>query len=79
LEKATKEGESPVTENSLKAAGKYINAHGMVGDLSICKGYIYNKYQDETGNYVEMAAWSETIEGLITEECRIVVKLPGKA
>lgn len=62
----------------LKAENKYINAHGMVGDLSICKGYVYNKYADETGKYVEMAAWSETIEGLITEECRIVVKLPSR-
>lgn len=62
----------------LKEAGKYMNAHAMVGDLSICKGYVHDKYYDETGHYVVLTGWAETIEGYITCECTFTVKLPSK-
>lgn len=62
----------------LKAAGRFMDHHAMAGDLSICKGYVYNKYEENGEYFVEMACWAETIEGYITSECRAVVKLPKR-
>lgn len=62
----------------LKEKGKYMNAHAMVGDLAICKGYIHDKYADETGHYVVMTGWVETIDDKILCECTFTVKLPSK-
>lgn len=62
----------------LKNAGRFMAHHAMVGDLSICKGYVYNKYQENNEYFAELACWTETIEGYITQECRAVVKLPKR-
>ena len=64
---------------ALKQAGKFMSHHAMVGDVSICKGYVYDKYEENGEFFAEMACWTETIEGYITQECRAVVKLPKKA
>ena len=63
---------------ALKEAGRFMAHHAMVGDLSICKGYVYDKYEENGESFVEMACWTETIEGYITQECRAVVKLPKR-
>lgn len=63
---------------ALKKAGRFMAHHAMVGDLSICKGYVYDKYIENGECFVEMACWTETIEGYITQECRAVVKLPSR-
>ena len=63
---------------ALKETGKFMAHHAMVGDLSICKGYVYDKYAKDGEYFIEMACWTETIEGYITQECRAVVKLPAR-
>lgn len=63
----------------LKEQGKFMSKHAMVGDLSICKAYVYDKYEENGDYLVEMACWTETIEGYITQECRAVVKLPKRS
>lgn len=62
----------------LKEQGRFMSKHAMVGDLSICKGYVYDKYEENGESFVEMACWTETIEGYITQECRAVVRLPKR-
>lgn len=63
----------------LKEAGRYMNGHGLVGDTSISKGYVTDKFIDEAGNHcVEIVAWVENLEGMILQELEFVVQLPSR-
>ena len=63
----------------LKAEGKYMNDHGMVGDIAITKGYVCDKSIDaENRHIVDLVLWCETIEGGIFAEGYAKVILPSK-
>ena len=63
----------------LKEAGKYLNVHGMVNDLVISRGYVYDKYIKDGRHYVELACWCENLEGDIMQECPATVILPSRS
>lgn len=58
--------------------GKHLNAHGMTRDLAIVKSYVYDKYQKEGENFVELTWWIETIDGYIFEAGGATIRLPSK-
>ena len=58
--------------------GKYMNTHGLSRDLAIVKSYVYDKYQENGNNFVELAWWIETIDGYIFEAGGATIKLPSK-
>ena len=60
-------------------AGKTCNRHGIEGDTVIGKGYVTNKFKDETGAYVELVCWGETLEGDVIQGFPVTVKLPTRA
>ena len=62
----------------LKAAGKFMNTHGRCPDCSIVKGYVYKKWADTNGHYVELACWCEDLDGNIHTEASVAVRLPAK-
>lgn len=63
----------------LKEQGKFMNTHGFVGDVSITKGYVCDKYVKNGKHYVDVVVWCETIEGEIWAECYAVVELPSSS
>lgn len=62
----------------LKEGGKFMNVHGMVGDVGITKGYVCDKYMKDGRHYVDLVLWCETIEGDIWAELYAIVELPSK-
>ena len=63
----------------LKEAGKFMNAHGLVGDVSISKGYVTKKYIDDAGNHcVDLVSWVENMDGDILQELAFTVQLPSR-
>lgn len=62
----------------LKSAGRYMNTHGAVMDCAIAKGYVVEKYFNESGHFVELACWAEDLKGNIFAEASIEVKLLSK-
>ncbi len=61
-----------------KMKDKYVNAHGLTGDVAIVKSYVYDKYVRDGEFLVELVWWIESIEGDIWEEGGATVKLPSK-
>lgn len=61
-----------------KMKGKYVNAHGITGDVAIVKSYVYNKYVRDNEFFVELAWWIESIDGYIWMEGGATVKLPSR-
>lgn len=59
-------------------AGKYCNRHGYEGDTVIGKAYVTEKYKDDTGAYVKLVCWGETLDGDIVHVGPATVKLPTK-
>lgn len=59
-------------------AGKFCNRHGMEGDTVIGKGYVTDKYQNDSGAYVDLVCWGETLDGDVVQEVPVTVKLPTK-
>lgn len=57
-------------------AGKFCNRHGMEGDTVIGNGYVTGKYQDESGAYIELVCWGETLTGDVVQVVPVTVKLP---
>lgn len=63
----------------LKDQGKYMNDHGLVGDIAITKGYVCEKTVDAEGRHiVDLVLWCETIEGGIFAEGYAKVILPTR-
>lgn len=63
----------------LKEAGRYMNTHGIVGDTSISRGYVTDKYiAEDGGHYVDMTAWVEDLDGNIMQELAFTVLLPSR-
>lgn len=59
-------------------AGKFCNRHGYEGDTVIGKAYVTEKYKDDTGAYVKLVCWGETLNGDIVHVGPATVKLPTK-
>ncbi|MCD7749485.1 MAG: MaoC family dehydratase N-terminal domain-containing protein [Oscillospiraceae bacterium] len=57
---------------------RYLNAHGMVNDLVISRGYVYDKYIKDGKHYVDLACWCENLDGNIIQECPATVMLSSK-
>ena len=63
----------------LRQQGRFMNDHGMVGDVAITKGYVCDKSIDENGRHiVDLVLWCETLEGGIFAEGYAKVVLPTK-
>ena len=60
-------------------AGRYVDRHGFEGDTVIGKAYVTKKYKDDTGAYVDLVVWGETLDGDIVHAGPATVKLPTKA
>jgi hypothetical protein len=62
----------------LKEQGRFMDSHPDIGDISITKGYVCEKYVENGKHYVGLVVWCENIEGGIWCECYAVVELPSK-
>jgi len=61
-----------------KMKGKFVNIHGLTGDVAIVKSYVYDKYSRDGDHFVELVWWVENIDGQIWEEGGATVKLPSR-
>jgi hypothetical protein len=61
-----------------KMKHRYVNAHGLTGDLAIVKSCVYDKYIRDGEFLVELGWWVESIDGYIWEEGGATVRLPSK-
>lgn len=62
----------------LKEEGAFINVHGQCPDCSFVHGYVYDKYENNEGHFVDLACWCKDIEGNYHTECGVTVKLPSR-
>jgi len=58
--------------------GKYVNTHGLTGDIALVKSYVYDKYVRDGEFFVDLVWWIETIEGDIFAEGGATVRLPSR-
>ena len=58
--------------------GRFLNTHGQGFDAMIVRGYVYSKYKNENGAFVDLACWCEDFDGNICQECDCTVMLPTK-
>ena len=58
--------------------GRFADTHGLIGDLSINKGYVSDKYIKDGKHYVDVTIWSETITGEVFFEGRAAIVLPSR-
>lgn len=57
---------------------RYVDTHGMTTDLAITKSYVYDKYFRDGQPLVELALWTETIDGYIWWAGGATVRLPSR-
>ena len=63
----------------LREAGRFMNTHGIVGDTSVSRGYVTDKYIGEDGgHYVDLTGWVENLDGDIMQELAFTVLLPSR-
>jgi hypothetical protein len=58
--------------------GKYVNTHGLTGDIALVKSYVYDKHVRDGEFFVDLVWWIETIEGDIYAEGGATVRLPSR-
>jgi len=57
---------------------KRADCHGMEGDISINKAYVFNKYAKDGEFFVDLAWWCETMDKYLIGEGFATIKLPKK-
>jgi hypothetical protein len=58
--------------------GRYVDTHGLTGDIAIVKSYVYDKFSRDGEFFVDLVWRIETIEGDIFAEGGATVRLPSK-
>ncbi len=58
--------------------GRYVNTHGLTGDVAIVKSYVTDKEVRDGRFVVNLVWWVETIDGKIWLEGGATVRLPSK-
>jgi acyl dehydratase len=59
--------------------GKSATGHGKVSDVLIAKGYVTLKYVDGNDHKVDLAVWTEDIDGTLCQAANATVILPSRS